>query len=82
MIIIKKQIRQSLKVDSYPEFQKMALPTYNVNYIEIVKNGLKAVELWEDGGFKYSKNRQREDKIYFRCNKARKVGCTVQYIYM
>ena len=44
-----------MKVDSYPEFQKMALPTYNVNYIEIVKNGLKAVELWEDGGFKYSK---------------------------
>ena len=51
----------------------MALPTYNVNYIEIVKNGLKAVELWEDGGFKYSRNRQREDKIYFRFNKHRKI---------
>ena len=60
----------------------MALPTYNANYFEIVKNGVKTVALLEDGGFKYSKNRQREDKIYFRCNKARKVGCTVQYIYM
>ena len=32
----------------------MALPTYNVEYVEIDKNGIKTV--WEDGGFKYSKN--------------------------
>ena len=37
------------------EFQKMALPIYNVEYVEIEKNGIKTVELWEDGGFKYSK---------------------------
>ena len=57
----------------------MALPIYNVEYVEIEKNGIKTVELWEDGGFKYSKNRQRDGKIYFRCNKVGKV-CTVQYI--
>ena len=56
----------------------MALPTYNVEYVEIDKNGIKTVELWEDGGFKYSKNRQRDGKIYFRCNKVRKV-CTALY---
>ena len=50
----------------------MALPIYNVEYVEIEKNGIKTVELWEDGGFKYSKNRQRDGKIYFRCNKVRK----------
>ena len=68
-IIKNKYVKVRLKV----EFQKMALPTYNVEYVEIEKNGIKTVELWEDGGFKYSKNRQRDGKIYFRCNKVRKV---------
>lgn len=55
--------------------------TYNLEYIQIVKQGVKTVELWEDGVSSISKNRQREDKIYFRCKKVRKV-CTVQYIHI
>ena len=55
--------------------------TYNLEYIQIVKQGVKTVELWEDGVSSISKNRQRENKIYFRCKKVRKV-CTVQYIHI
>ena len=54
----------------------MALPTYNVEYVESVKT----LELWEDGGFKYSKNRQRDGKIYFRCNKVIKYALYNHYI--
>ena len=50
--------------------------TYNLEYIQIVKQGVKTVELWEDGVSSIFKNRQREDKIYFRCKKVKKV-CTV-----
>ena len=59
----------------------MALPTYNVEYVEIEKNGIKTVELLEDGGFKYSKNRQKYGKIYLRCNKVRKYALYNTYTY-